>query len=99
HGVTSAWLTAALFNTVIDDDPRHLRGLRQLYTGGEALSPPHVRRALAALPDTELVNGYGPTECTTFTTTYSIPRDTPADAVAIPIGYAIAETTLHVLDG
>src|SRR5262249_8640382 len=58
HGVTAAWLTSALFNTVVDDDPKHLRGLRQLFTGGEALSPPHVRRALAALTDTELVNGY-----------------------------------------
>ena len=98
HGVTSAWLTAALFNSVIDDDPRHLAGLAQLFTGGEALSPSHVRRALAALPDTELHNGYGPTECTTFVTTYPIPRDTPADARAIPIGFPIADTQLYVLD-
>ena len=98
HGITTAWLTAALFNTVIDDDPAHLRGLRQLFTGGEALSPSHVRRALAALPGTELVNGYGPTECTTFTTTYSIPRDTAADARSIPIGRPIAETNVYVLD-
>ena len=97
-GVTTAWLTAALFNTVIDDDPAHLRGLRQLFTGGEALSPSHVRRALAALPETELVNGYGPTECTTFTTTFSIPRDTPLDARSIPIGRPIADTDVHVLD-
>lgn len=98
HGVTTAWLTAALFNAVVDDDPAHLAGLRQLFTGGEALSPPHVRRALAALPGTALVNGYGPTECTTFTTTYAIPRDLPADAASIPIGRPIAETDVHVLD-
>ena len=98
HGVTTAWLTAALFNTVVDDDPAHLRGLRQLFTGGEALSPPHVRRALAALPTTELVNGYGPTECTTFTTTYAIPRELPPDLLAIPIGRPIADTDVRVLD-
>jgi amino acid adenylation domain-containing protein len=98
HGVTTAWLTSALFNTIVDDDPTSLRGLRQLFTGGEALSPPHVRRALAALPTTELVNGYGPTECTTFTTTYAIPRDLPADATSIPIGRPIADTEVHVLD-
>ncbi|MEZ4360740.1 MAG: amino acid adenylation domain-containing protein [Kofleriaceae bacterium] len=98
HGVTSAWLTAALFNSVVDEDPRHLAGLRQLFTGGEALSPSHVRRALAALPETELVNGYGPTECTTFTTTYSIPRDLPADARAVPIGFPIADTRLYILN-
>jgi non-ribosomal peptide synthetase component F len=97
HGVTSAWLTAALFNSVVDEDPRLLSGLKQLFTGGEALSPSHVRRALAALPATELVNGYGPTECTTFTTTYSIPRDIPAD-VPIPIGSPIADTQTYVLN-
>ncbi|HEX3759865.1 MAG TPA: amino acid adenylation domain-containing protein, partial [Kofleriaceae bacterium] len=97
HGVTTAWLTAALFNAVVDDDPRLLSGLRQLYTGGEALSPSHVRRALDALPATELVNGYGPTECTTFTTTYAIPRDIPAET-AIPIGRPIADTRVYVLN-
>ena len=97
-GVTSAWLTAALFNAVVDEDPRALSGLRQLFTGGEALSPTHVRRAYAALPDVSLHNGYGPTECTTFATTYAIPRDLPTDATAIPIGRAIPDTTLRILD-
>ena len=98
HGVTTAWLTAALFNAIVDDDPAQLRGLRQLLVGGEALSMPHIRRALAALPDTELINGYGPTECTTFTTTYSIPRTVPAGAISIPIGRPIADTQVFVLD-
>ncbi|HET9622459.1 MAG TPA: amino acid adenylation domain-containing protein, partial [Kofleriaceae bacterium] len=97
HGVTTMWLTAALFNSVVDEDPRLLTGVRQLFTGGEVLSVSHVRRALAALPDTEIVNGYGPTECTTFTTTHAIPRDIPADA-PIPIGRPIADTQLYVLN-
>ncbi|HHH28083.1 MAG TPA: amino acid adenylation domain-containing protein, partial [Polyangiaceae bacterium] len=97
-GVTHAWLTAALFNAVVDDDPSHLRGLRQLFTGGEALSPRHVREALAALPDTEIHNGYGPTECTTFTTTHAIARDTPPTATSIPIGRPIADTAVYVLN-
>ncbi|HEY0481708.1 MAG TPA: amino acid adenylation domain-containing protein, partial [Kofleriaceae bacterium] len=97
HGVTSAWLTAALFNSIVDDDPRLLAGLGQLLTGGEVLSPSHVRRALAALPATELINGYGPTECTTFTATYAIPRDLPAET-AIPIGRPIADTQVYVLN-
>ncbi|MFZ2754996.1 MAG: amino acid adenylation domain-containing protein [Lysobacteraceae bacterium] len=97
-GVTTAWLTAALFNAVIDESPQSLRGLRQLFTGGEALSPSHVRRALQALPDISLHNGYGPTECTTFATTYAIPRDLAEDATSIPIGRPIAHTHVHVLD-
>ncbi|RZL96372.1 MAG: amino acid adenylation domain-containing protein [Variovorax sp.] len=97
HGVKTAWLTAALFNAVVDDDPQHLAGLRQLLTGGEALSVAHVRRALAALPGLTLINGYGPTETTTFAATHRIPRDLPADARSVPIGRPITDTTLHVL--
>jgi amino acid adenylation domain-containing protein len=96
-GVTAAWLTAGLFNAVIDDDPRHLAGLQQLLAGGEALSVPHVRRALAALPEVTLINGYGPTECTTFSTTHTIPRDLPEDLRSIPIGRPIDRTTAYVL--
>ena len=95
--VTTAWLTAALFNAVVDDSPLHLQGLRQLLIGGEALSVPHVRRALAALPGIALINGYGPTECTTFTATYRIPHDLPADARSVPIGRPINDTTTYVL--
>ncbi|MGJ7519873.1 amino acid adenylation domain-containing protein [Variovorax sp. LT1P1] len=97
HGVKTAWLTAALFNAIVDDNPQHLAGLRQLLTGGEALSVAHVRRALAALPGLTLINGYGPTECTTFAATHRIPRDLPADARSVPIGRPITDTTLHVL--
>ncbi|GAA4352174.1 hypothetical protein GCM10023165_41020 [Variovorax defluvii] len=97
HEVKTAWLTAGLFNAVVDDDPAQLAGLRQLLTGGEALSVPHVRRALAALPGTTLINGYGPTECTTFAATHRIPRDLPAEARSVPIGRPINDTVLRVL--
>ncbi|MBT2332547.1 amino acid adenylation domain-containing protein [Variovorax paradoxus] len=97
HDVHTAWLTAALFNAVIDDDPAHLSGLRHLVTGGEALSVPHVRRALAALPGLALSNGYGPTECTTFAATHRIPGALPADLRSVPLGRPIKDTVLRVL--
>jgi amino acid adenylation domain-containing protein len=99
HGVTSAWLTAALFNSVVDEDPLSLSGLRELLAGGEALSRPHVRRAMEALPDLEIINGYGPTECTTFTTTHRIQRERDLDAVSIPIGRPITETQVYICNG
>lgn len=95
--VTTAWLTAALFNAVVDEDPLQLSGLQQLLIGGESLSVPHVRRALAALPATRLINGYGPTECTTFTTTCLIPKDLPTGTRSIPIGRPITDTSAYVL--
>ena len=98
HGARIAWLTAALFNAIVDEEARKLRGLRQLLTGGEALSVAHVRKAYAALPDVTIINGYGPTECTTFAATYRIPRDIDTDSRSIPIGGPIANTTLYVLN-
>lgn len=97
HHVHTAWLTAALFNAVVDDDPAHLSGLRHLFTGGEALSVPHVRRALAALPGLTLSNGYGPTECTTFAATHRIESPLPEDLRSVPLGRPIKDTVLRVL--
>ncbi|MGJ7552415.1 amino acid adenylation domain-containing protein [Variovorax sp. RB3P1] len=97
HDVHTAWLTAALFNAVVDDDPAHLAGLRHLFTGGEALSVAHVRRAQAALPALALSNGYGPTECTTFAATHRIPSPLPDDLRSVPLGRPIKDTVLRVL--
>ncbi|MGH7846680.1 MAG: non-ribosomal peptide synthetase [Candidatus Binatia bacterium] len=98
YNITSLWLTASLFNTVIDEAPQALSGIAQLLIGGEALSVSHVRRALTLLPHTEIVNGYGPTEGTTFTCCYPIPRQLDDSASSIPIGRPIANTQVYVLD-
>ncbi|RKH09839.1 amino acid adenylation domain-containing protein [Corallococcus sp. CA053C] len=96
EGVTTLWLTASLFNTMVDEQPEALRPLRQLLAGGEALSVPHVKRALTALPGVRLINGYGPTESTTFACCHTL---TEADLVgSIPIGRPIANTVAYVLD-
>ncbi|MCC7416289.1 MAG: amino acid adenylation domain-containing protein [Acidobacteria bacterium] len=97
--VTTLWLTASLYNTVVDQRPEALEGVRQLLIGGEALSVAHVRRGLAALPGTTIVNGYGPTEGTTFTCCHAIGADSVGPGtVSIPIGRPIANTRVFVLD-
>ena len=98
HRVSCLWLTASLFNLVIDERPQVLRDVRQVLTGGEALSVDHVRRALQALPDTQLINGYGPTENTTFTCCYRIPRPLDEHLRSIPIGRPISHTQVYILD-
>nr|QEO74167.1 AMP-dependent synthetase and ligase [uncultured bacterium] len=97
HGVTVAWLTASLFNLVVETAPGGLKHLRRLLAGGESLSPKHVATALELLPETRLVNGYGPTESTTFTCCHEI-SDVPDDGSSVPIGRPISNTTVYVLD-
>jgi amino acid adenylation domain-containing protein len=99
YQVTTLWLTSSLFNAVVDEEPEALAPLRQLLTGGEALSVSHVRRARERLSDVELINGYGPTEATTFACTFRIPRQLDAGTSTIPIGRPIANTRVYVLDG
>ena len=98
HGVTTLWLTSSLFNAIVDTAPACLVPVRQLLVGGEALSVPHVIRAVKALPNTRLINGYGPTESTTFACCYSIPRDVSPNSTSIPIGRPIANTRVYNLD-
>src|SRR6266498_1972183 len=95
HGITIAWLTAALFNQLADAEPAMFAPLRALLTGGDVLSPRHVELVRAANPNLALYNGYGPTENTTFTTVHRIDRryDGP-----VPIGRPIRGTTVLVLD-
>ncbi len=96
--ITTLWLTGSLFNTVIDEAPEILRDIEQLLIGGEALSVEHVRRAYEALPLTRIVNGYGPTEGTTFTCCHKIPRVLSGSARSIPIGRPISNTAVYILD-
>ena len=97
QGVTTLWLTSGLFQLMIDEHADSLKGLRHLLAGGDVLSAAHVRKALDALPGTKLINGYGPTENTTFTTCHTITREDLAKP-SIPIGKPIANTTVHLLD-
>ncbi|HEX2191027.1 MAG TPA: amino acid adenylation domain-containing protein, partial [Longimicrobiaceae bacterium] len=97
EGVTTLWLTSGLFHLVADERPRALAGVRQLLAGGDVLSPDHVRRVLEALPGVRLVNGYGPTENTTFTTCHAVRAEDPGRA-SIPIGRPISNTRAYVLD-
>ncbi|WP_329142224.1 non-ribosomal peptide synthetase [Streptomyces sp. NBC_01456] len=96
HGVTVAFFTTALFHQLAGRRSRIFSLLRTVIVGGEALSAHHAGEVLTAFPWLELVNGYGPTEATTFTTAH---RVTTADCHgAMPIGRPIAGATVHLLD-
>ncbi|MET0395834.1 MAG: condensation domain-containing protein, partial [Longimicrobiaceae bacterium] len=81
HGVNTLWLTAAYFNLIVDTTPEVLAGVEQVMIGGEAVSAPHVRRALELHPGLRLVNGYGPSECTVFASCWPVPAGFDAPVV------------------
>ncbi len=98
--VTSAWFTVGLFNALADYRIEAFAPLSEVLTGGDVLSPSHVSKVMAAHPSLQVINGYGPTENTTFTCCYRIPRDWSGltRGEALPIGYPIAHTKTLIVD-
>jgi amino acid adenylation domain-containing protein len=97
HRVTTLWLTSALFNLMVEQRLPDLLSIRQLLAGGDVLSPRHARLALDGLPDCRVINGYGPTENTTFTCCYEM-RHGDRIPDSIPLGKPISNTQVYILD-
>jgi amino acid adenylation domain-containing protein len=97
EGVTTMWLTSGVFHQMIENQIERLRGVRQLVAGGDILSVTHVRKALHDLPQCKLINGYGPTENTTFTCMMLLSESCDLSR-SVPIGKPIAQTQVYLLD-
>ncbi|HEV2800536.1 MAG TPA: amino acid adenylation domain-containing protein, partial [Pyrinomonadaceae bacterium] len=98
-GVTTLWLTAGLFHLMVDERMEDLRGVRQLLAGGDVLSVKHVQKFLSeAKEGSVLVNGYGPTESTTFACCHPLAGGTWDACGSVPIGRPIANTQVYILD-
>ena len=97
-GITTLWLTAGLFNAMVEERPADFAGVRQLLTGGDIVSPKHAKTILERHPNLKLINGYGPTENTTFTCCHTISLADVSEGQPIPIGKAISGTEVFVVD-
>ncbi len=95
QGVTVLWLTAGLFHQYAAQLLPAFDGLRYLMVGGDVLDPQVIAQVLRDGAPAHLLNGYGPTEATTFTTTHEIRS---VGEGAIPIGRPIGNTRCYVLD-
>lgn len=95
--VTALWLTAGLFSVMVEQEAECFCAVKELWAGGDVLSPKAVRTVLNACPGLTVVNGYGPTETTTFASSY---RMTSADECLdpLPIGVPMNGSRLLVLD-
>ncbi len=95
--ITVMWLTATLLGQVVDFEPDAFAGLRVLLFGGERADERRLDKLLAGRPPARLVNGYGPTENTTFSTAHEVTASDLADGT-LPIGRAISGSTAYALD-
>ena len=90
------FLTTALFNQTVGQIPTAFQSLKYLLFGGEMVNIERVRSVLQGKPQ-HLIHVYGPTENTTFSTWYEI-HDISENATTIPIGQAVANTQMYLLD-
>ncbi|QUE90944.1 non-ribosomal peptide synthase/polyketide synthase [Pseudomonas sp. SCA2728.1_7] len=96
-GATILFVTTALFNQYVQLIPQALKGLRILLCGGERGDPAAFRTLLAEAPELRIVHCYGPTETTTYATTFEV-REVAENAESVPIGGPISNTQVYVLD-
>jgi tyrocidine synthetase-3 len=95
YDIRTMWLTSPLFNRMLQADIGIFAGLGNLVVGGDVLSPIHINRLRKRYPGLNIINGYGPTENTTFSTTFFIDREYREN---IPIGKPIANSTVYIMD-
>ncbi|MCX2968940.1 MULTISPECIES: non-ribosomal peptide synthetase [Streptomyces] len=95
--ITVMFLTVTLLNQLVDFAPDAFASLRVLVFGGEKQDNRRLRRLFSAGPAGRVVNGYGPTENTTFSTAHTVTPDDLADDV-VPLGAPLPRSTAHVLD-
>jgi amino acid adenylation domain-containing protein len=97
--VDTVWLTTSLFNLFVDEDIDSLRGVRELYVGGEKQSADHVRRFIDKYPSIRIWNGYGPAENCMLSTLQPMDASDCEVPGGIPVGRAVPGTRVVVLDG
>ncbi|WP_223765901.1 non-ribosomal peptide synthetase, partial [Corallococcus sp. AS-1-6] len=98
EGVTTLWLTAALFEQMVLHQGEALARVKQVLAGGDVLPVERVREHLKRMPPgAVLVNGYGPTENTTFSATHTL-RAGDTVGRSVPIGRPVSNSTVWVLD-
>ena len=95
NNINVLWLTSPLFNQLVNEDPNTFKGLKYLLVGGDVLSPFHINQVKEAYPKINIINGYGPTENTTFTSCFNIDKKYSNN---IPIGKPVTNTECYILD-
>jgi natural product biosynthesis luciferase-like monooxygenase protein len=99
HGVTHLQCTPSLASMLVAESTtaEALRGLRVLLVGGEALSTSLASTLCELVEHGCVLNMYGPTETTIWSTAYTVDAHATRHEVE-PIGRPIANTQVYVVD-
>lgn len=95
--ISVLWLTSALFSQIAEHHVTALSGVKYLLAGGDVLHASHIKKVFENNPDIILINGYGPTENTTFSTLYTMDKETVLDNF-VPIGKPLDNTTCYIVN-
>ncbi|MBD8499799.1 non-ribosomal peptide synthetase [Paenibacillus arenosi] len=95
YDITTMWLTAALFGQLAQERTDLFEPLTYLLVGGDALPAKQIQAVRDRCPNLVIINGYGPTENTTFSHTYVIKNNVESN---IPIGRPISNSTAYIVD-
>ncbi len=95
NSITILWLTSELFNQIAEENINIFKELRYLLVGGDVLSPKYISLARKECRNLKIINGYGPTENTTFSTTYLIKKEYSSN---ISIGKPITNSKVYIVD-
>jgi bacitracin synthase 3 len=96
--ITATFFTTSMFNKLVDTVPEIVTYFDKLHFGGEEGSLKHLRKALKYRKKRDsLVNGYGPTEGTTFCAYYVV-DEIKDNMASLPVGYPLGNTSVYILD-
>lgn len=96
NSISIMWLTAPLFNQMVEFNPKMFRKVRVILAGGDVLSKKHVNYLLENCPNITIINGYGPTENTTFSCCNVI--NNKIENKFVPIGKPISNSKCYIVN-
>ncbi|NBI31018.1 non-ribosomal peptide synthetase [Chengkuizengella marina] len=101
HGITLINCAPSAFYPLIDFNHdsqfARLKSLRKVFLGGEPINMNKLQSWLFTNKEVELVNTYGPTECTDVSSYYRVNKQDYIQT-NVPIGKAVYNTELYIMD-
>ncbi len=92
------FLTTSLFNAMVEEDIECFQKITEVWTGGEEASLPVIQKFIQRYPQKKIINGYGPTENTVFTTWHPITKENPLLRKRVSIGKTVSRSQIFILD-